>query len=126
MIKIQKKTSLEDFFSYHPNTLLVLSIFLLVTISLVGSELYLSNILALLSALLTYSILIGMNMKDKDKDTFSLRLFKIIFPIFTSTFCAWTILNIITTLTGELEMVIWIIVWLILMILPGLKYFLKK
>lgn len=123
---MEKKTSLEDFFRYHPNNLLVLSIFLLVTLSLVGSKLYLSNLLALLSALLTYSILIGMNMRNKDKDTFSLSLFKIIFPLFISAFCAWVILNILPTLKGELEMVIWILIWLILMILPGLKYFSKK
>ena len=123
---MERKNTLEEFFKNHSNTLLVLSIFLLVTISLVGKDGYLNNLLALLSALITYSILIGIDVNDKNKDNFPLIFFKIVFPIFITTFCAWVILNVIITLTGEIEKLVWIIVWLVLMIYPSLKFWFGK
>jgi|SRR3989344_771772 len=121
-----KKTTLEDFFRNHQYALIVLSIFLLVTIELVGKEGYLNNVLALLSSLITYSILIGIKAKDANKDTLSLVSFKIVFPIFISTFCAWVILNVVITLTGEVEKIVWIIVWLVLMVLPSFRFWIQK
>lgn len=126
MIKKEKKNTLEIFFKNHQNILLVLSIFLLVTLDLVGKTEYLSNILALLSALITYSLLLGIDAQDMNKDTLHLSLFKIVFPLFIITFCAWVILNVVVTLSGEKEKIIWILVWLVLMIYPGFKFWFKK
>lgn len=122
----RKKITLEKFFNGHKNTLLVLSIFLLVTISLVGKEGYLNNILALLSALITYSILIGIDSKNIYQDSIPLVIFKIVFPIFMVTFCVWVILNVVITLTGEIQRTVWVIFWFVLMIYPGFKFMIEK
>lgn len=120
-----EKESLEEFFEKNKNILLVLSIFLLVTIELVSNSGYLNNILATLSALISYIMLIGIESQSKEKDSWQLRGFKIILPILVSAFCLWVILNIAITITGEVEKIIWIIIWLILMIIPTIRFFKK-
>ncbi len=121
-----KKQDLEGFFDKHKNTLLVLSIFLLVTLTLVFEKGYLNNVLAILASLITYFMLIGINRKDSDNDTIWLSGFKIVFSIFVSAFCAWIILNVVIGLEGEREKVFWILAWLVLMIVPSFQWFKKK
>ncbi len=124
---MKNKLSLNDFFKDHQYTLLVLSIFLLITIEFVGKEGYLNNLLALLSASITYFLLIGVDIPiNKDKESFPLFGFSIIFPLFIITFCSWTILNIVTTLDDGLGKISWIITWLILMIYPGIRFWIRK
>jgi len=126
MIKMKIET-LEDFFKEHQYTLLVLSIFLLVTISLAESELYLSGMLSLLSALLTYSLLLGIKVKSKNSSVaFSLRCFKIVWPVFVVSFCCWTILNIVGKIGSPLEIFIWVIIWLLLICIYSIKVFLEE
>jgi len=121
---MKEKNNLEKFIKKSSNTFLGLSIFLLITISLVQINGYLNNVLALLSALLTYALLIGIETRDKDKDDFPLIFFKIILPTFTTAFCAWVILNVVTSLTEGRT--IWILVWLILMIYPSYKFWFRR
>jgi hypothetical protein len=121
-----KRVTLEEFFDRHKYTLLVLSIFLIVTITLALNPGKLNNVVALLSALITYVMLIGIHSKDEDRDSWQLVIFKILFPIFISTFAAWIILNIIITLTGSTEKAIWIIIGLIMIIFPSVKFWLGK
>lgn len=124
--KVIRKTTLEEFFEKHKNTLLVLSIFLLVTITLANSEGYLNYVVSLLSALITYIMLIGINSKNEERDSWQLSAFKIIFPIFISAFAAWIILNIIINLTGSTEKIVWIIIGLLMIIFPSIKFWLGE
>ncbi len=121
------KQDLESFFNKYQYTLLVLSIFLLITVEFVGKIGYLNNLMALLSSLIAYFLLIGIEMPlDKDRQTIPLFGFSIIFPVFIVTFCAWTILNIVISLDGEKSKTIWIAVWLVLMLYPVIKSLFKK
>jgi hypothetical protein len=126
-MKKEKKNTLEDYFKKNNYSLIVLSIFLLVTLGLVNGNAYLNNILALLSALMTYFVLIGMNQDKKyKKDSFPLWGFEIVFPVFIVSFCAWVVLNIVITLTGEFAKTVWGIIWLIFMIYPSLKFWIWR
>lgn len=121
------KKDLESLFQKYQYTLLVLSIFLLITVEFVGKQGYLNNVMALLSALIAYFLLVGIDMPlDKKRQTIPLFGFSVVFPIFIVTFCAWTILNIVITLDGEKSKVVWILVWLFLMLYPGIKSIFKK
>ncbi|MBS3087185.1 hypothetical protein J4226_01180 [Candidatus Pacearchaeota archaeon] len=125
--KNNEKNTLEDFFEKNNYTLIVLSIFLLVTISLVEGEGNLNNVLALLSSLITYFVLIGINRDNNDKgDTFPLWGFEIVFPLFISAFCAWVVLNVVITLTGNLAIITWGLIWFGLMIYPGAKFWKRR
>lgn len=126
-IKNEKKIGLNDFFRQHQYTLLVLSIFLLITVELVGKTGYLNDIMSLLSALMTYFLFMGIDMYlDKDKESIPLMGFTIVFPIFITAFCAWVILNIAINLQGTWGKVIWILIWLGFMIVPAIRFWFKK
>lgn len=79
--------------------------------------------MAFLSAFLSYILMATFIYKINKEEKFSLKLFRALIAIFVVTFCVWIILNVAIKLVDS---TLAIVLWLILMILPAIKMFMKK
>lgn len=112
---------LEKYFKENQNILLALSIFLLLTFSLVNAQNYLNNVLGFLSASISYILLLVLVAPNNFKKSSSvlLAIFLSLLIFFIIVFCIWVILNIIPTFS--LNMTILIVIFLILMLIPSIR-----
>jgi amino acid transporter len=113
-------TTLEDYLNTKSNSLIALSIFLLISIELIISKTNLATALALLSSVISYILMINIIEGTKKEDSLGLRLFKITLAIFVVVFCVWCVLNL-DSFNTPLSSISSLILFLVGMIIPGFK-----
>lgn len=117
-----QKHSIEDYFREHQLSFLVLSIFLIITFQLTQQpQQFLSVALASISALISYACLIAVTDSKNKKLSFGAYIIEALLLVFVITFCVWVILNIIIKIP-ESNVTFGIIIWLVLMLVPGYRY----
>lgn len=117
---------LKEYLKENQEILLALSIFLLLTFNLVITKGYLNNALGILSASISYILLLVLVDPGNftRSSSFFLGLFLSIMIFFIITFCSWVMLNLIPTLSGNVTILI--ILFLILMFIPSIRLIIGK
>ena len=120
----EEKITLEKLLEKYNYTLLTLGIFLLLTFSIVDSNTILKEVMAILSAVISYLLLVNMVSKHEENDNLLVNIFKSTIALFTTSFCVWVVFNILLKAS---QFNWWMIVlWLVFMIIPGIKIWMKK
>jgi len=113
---------LREYLEENQSILLTLSIFLLLTFTLVSSGASLNNVIGILSAIISYILLFVLVSPQYFRNgSLLLGIFLIVLLIFIPAFCSWVILNLIITLSGELTIIIGMNSFLILMLIPSIR-----
>jgi len=121
-LKIQNNMDLREYLEENQSILLTLSIFLLLTFTLVSSGASLNNVIGILSAIISYILLFVLVSPQYFRNgSLLLGIFLIVLLIFIPAFCSWVILNLIITLSGELTIIIGMNSFLILMLIPSIR-----
>lgn len=121
-MKIQNNMDLREYLEENQSILLTLSIFLLLTFTLVSSGASLNNVIGILSAIISYILLFVLVSPQYFRNgSLLLGIFLIVLLIFIPAFCSWVILNLIITLSGELTIIIGMNSFLILMLIPSIR-----
>lgn len=104
---------LEDFFRNNSNSFVVLSLFLLITFELSQSNEKITLVLSLLSAFISYLILMSILPSSGEKPLKSLTggIITSIFIFFTLVFCIWVLMNLIDY-KNEFSSILMAIVWI--------------
>lgn len=126
IMKKEEKKNLEKYLGEHPHTLVGLSIFVLITLEVVSNKLYLWQVFGILSAFISYILMMSLLSGLKDDESSGVHWLKIFISLFTTGFCGWVLVNIIPALQGDYMIVPMIFAWLIFMILPGIRLGSKK
>lgn len=105
-------TTIKDFLKEHSLNLTALSVFLLVTITLSSHTGALSHPLGVLSAGVSYFLIIDLIRKDTGKESINLGIMKSFIILFAILFWVWVILNLVTPLK-QLTDILMLILWLI-------------
>jgi hypothetical protein len=91
---ISKKT-IESYVGSKEKSFLALGIFLLLTITLASDTNFLSNVLGVLSAGISYFLFLEIISISKNDEVLPLSLMKTFIIFFALLFCVWVILNML-------------------------------
>ena len=108
----KKFISIKDFLNENSLNLVALSVFLLVAITLSSHEGMLSHPLGVLSAGISYFLMIDLIKKDTGRDSINLGIMKSFITLFAILFCIWVILNLVIPFQNNFD-IIMLILWLI-------------
>lgn len=108
----EAKLTIKDFLQENSLNLVALSVFLLVTITLSSHQGALSHPLGILSAGISYFLIIDLIKRDMGKESMNLGIIKSFIIFFAILFCVWVILNLIIPASNWRENII-LILWLI-------------
>ena len=103
------KRKINDFLVGYKEDFLALSIFLLITFTLAFNQGSLNKGLGVLSAGISYFLMLEIIFREKGDENLSLILFNTFMIFFTLTFCIWVILNLILPLKQSWDYIIFIL-----------------
>jgi len=104
--------TIKHFLKENNLNLVALSVFLLVTITLSSHTGTFSRQLGVLSAGISYFLMIDLIKKETSKEKLTLILMNFFILFFTFVFCIWVIFNLIIPFQGKYDWII-LILWLI-------------
>ncbi len=120
--KISNTVTIKNFLSNYSLNLVALSVFLLVAITLSSHDGYLSRPLGVLSAGISYFLLLDLVKRDRGNDNFTLGVMKAFLVLFAIVFCIWVILNLIIPLQSIFDIIIFLI-WLLFILGVPIKLY---
>ncbi|MEK6932166.1 MAG: hypothetical protein AABW56_00015 [Nanoarchaeota archaeon] len=105
-------STIKEFLEKHLLNLVALSVFLLVTFTLAFNQSILNKSLGVLSAGISYILVIDIISKNSNKENITLGIMNSFIILFATLFCVWVILNLVLPIkiwTDILMLILWLI-----------------